>query len=82
MSTNYNANRRSQRERQAILETLRKQLGDKLFADFMIDRYAESGPTISVADLPCLAGVWLINRPGSPPDGVKVLTGKTTSETL
>lgn len=67
MSTNYAAERHSQRERRRILEILRKQLGDKLFADFMIDRYAESGAAVSITELPCLADIWLLKRPGSPP---------------
>jgi hypothetical protein len=54
----YHGRRRSQRQRREVLEIIRVQLGDELFADFMIDVYAESGPTVSVADLPALVSVW------------------------
>jgi hypothetical protein len=59
VATAYYGERRSQRQRREILEMIRDQLGDRLFADFMIDCYTENGPTVAVGDLPALTSVWL-----------------------
>jgi len=62
MSANYTGQRRGQRDRRFALEEARAILGDRLFAEFMIDQCSEQGSTLSVVDLPALARVWLERR--------------------
>jgi hypothetical protein len=60
MSISYHRKpKRSQRERRARLEEVRAQLGDKLFAQFMIDMLVGCGPMSPVWDYPVLAEIWL-----------------------
>lgn len=49
------------RQRQVILGRLRDDLGDRLFADFLIHALSEN-PMVSVGRYPSLAALWLRGR--------------------
>lgn len=68
---------RRQREHRDMLRQIRKQLGDTLFAEFMVEGYSGPGEELSGA-----LTRWLINRLRSPPEGVKPLTEKTTGDSV
>jgi hypothetical protein len=59
MTTNYAGQRRPQRKRRKALEDLRQQLGDRLFADFIIDVLSENGSHVMIESysslVPCYA---------------------------
>lgn len=58
MTASYAGLRSVQRQRHDVLIQLRQEMGDRAFSEFLIDALTETGPTLSVADLPSLAVVW------------------------
>jgi hypothetical protein len=48
--------------RRLALMRVRATLGDKMFADFMVDTLTESGLHIVTTDLEALAAIWLRQR--------------------
>jgi hypothetical protein len=66
-----------QRKHRDMLQQIREQLGDTLFAEFMVESYSGPGEELSGA-----LTRWLIDRLRSPPDGVNALANKTTRDEL
>ena len=62
MSASYNGERGTQRQRREILCDIREHLGDRLFADFMIDAITGYGRGIAICELPALVDVWLLKQ--------------------
>ena len=74
MSAAYRGQKRSQRRRREALERIRTRLGDRRFADFIVDHVSENGPTTQVGNLPALAELW-VQQQGLEMDAAKDLLG-------
>lgn len=63
MSTSYRGHNSSQRQRRKMLNRVRSRLGDKLFADFIVDLVSQHGAGgFSTIDIPSLADLWIGQR--------------------
>jgi hypothetical protein len=61
VTASYTTDRTAQRERRELLDEVRARLGDRLFADLMVDMIAGS-PALTVGNLPSLVDVWLVKQ--------------------
>jgi hypothetical protein len=62
MTASYHRDGVTQRQRREMLLGIRERLGDRLFADFMVDAMTGYGMSTSVCDLPALVDVWMLKQ--------------------